>query len=536
MTPGAYRRGAHRAVEPVAARDGPVLRLRLDRPEQRNALDDAMVAALIAAFDAAGRDDSVRAIVVARAVATTSAGASTSWPATPAARPRPSAGTIQRRLPGQAHRLIPLVLSVQVPVVCAVTGWAAGIGFQLALAADFTVAAEDARFWEPFSARGFTPDSGATWLLPRLVGLPRAREHADARARALGDRGTAWGIVHRAVPPPRRPARSAELLSTLVDGPTVALGLTKWLLHAGSSATLDEQLRNEGFALELSSRSEDFREGLAAFGGSDAPLPRFGGPLMGARQRVVAGSGHRDTRRQAGPQDRRVGATPRAGELAGGGGRRGGGGDPLGARPRRLRGLVPGVRWFRSGRRHLAPRVRRARPDPRRGPGGGGRVVGLQPGPPQPARAQPGRPGPLRPRHRGPAAALPPAAGAQRGAVVPAVQRARRRVGPGLPGHPGRTGGRRLAGERAEGVEHLGPPLRVRRAAGPHGSRCPQTPGDHLLPAGPGPARGGGATAAPHRRGGRLQRGLLGPGPGPRRPAGRGGQRRVEGGQRHAVG
>ena len=78
--------------------------------------------------------------------------------------------SIQRRLPCQAHRLIPLLLSVQVPVVCAVRGWAAGIGLHLAVAADFTVAAEDARFWEPFAERGFTPDSGGTWLLPRRVG------------------------------------------------------------------------------------------------------------------------------------------------------------------------------------------------------------------------------------------------------------------------------------------------------------------------------------------------------------------------------
>ena len=61
-------------------------------------------------------------------------------------------------------------------MVCAVRGWAAGIGFQLAAAADFTVAATDSRFWEPFMERGFTPDSGATWLLPRVVGPSGARD------------------------------------------------------------------------------------------------------------------------------------------------------------------------------------------------------------------------------------------------------------------------------------------------------------------------------------------------------------------------
>ena len=83
---------------------------------------------------------------------------------------------MQRRTPLQAHRIIALLLEVQLPVVCAVRGWAAGLGCQLALAADFTVAAEDSRFWLPFVKRGFTPDSGASWLVPRLVGVARAKE------------------------------------------------------------------------------------------------------------------------------------------------------------------------------------------------------------------------------------------------------------------------------------------------------------------------------------------------------------------------
>ena len=69
--------------------------------------------------------------------------------------------------------------------MCAVHGWAAGIGFQLALAADFTVAADDARFWEPFAERGFTPDSGATWLLPRRVGDGAGPRAAAARPGRL---------------------------------------------------------------------------------------------------------------------------------------------------------------------------------------------------------------------------------------------------------------------------------------------------------------------------------------------------------------
>jgi 2-(1,2-epoxy-1,2-dihydrophenyl)acetyl-CoA isomerase len=188
---------------------------------------------------------------------------------------RPRAGSIQRRLPEQAHRLIPLLMSVQIPVVCGVQGWAAGIGFQLALAADFTIAADDARFWEPFASRGFTPDSGATWLLPRRVGPVRARELLLLGRALSGVEAAEWGLIHRSVPAAELDRELGALAIEIVSGPTVALGLTKWLLHEGSGLPLEGHLANEAFALELSSRTEDFREGLAAF--RERRDPRFEG-------------------------------------------------------------------------------------------------------------------------------------------------------------------------------------------------------------------------------------------------------------------
>ena len=84
--------------------------------------------------------------------------------------------------------------------------------------------------------------------------------------RALdGTEAAIWGLVHRSVPAPDLDAAAADVVGQLVAGPTVALGLTKWLLHAGATAPLEQHLRDEAFALELSSRSEDFREGLSAF-------------------------------------------------------------------------------------------------------------------------------------------------------------------------------------------------------------------------------------------------------------------------------
>ena len=253
-----------------------VLTLRLDRPEKRNAIDDEMMRTLVDAFDSAATDDHVRVIVLEGAGDHFCGGADIVARNTGgAAGDRPRAGAIQRRLPTQAHRLIPQVCSIQVPVVAKVRGWAAGIGFQLAIAADFTIAAGDARFWQPFAERGFTPDSGATWLLPRRVGDVRARELLLLGRALSGEDAAAWGLIHRAVAPGALDEAVDEVVTRLASGPTVALGLTKWLLHASAGISLEEHLANEAFAMELSARTEDFREGLTAFGEKRAP--RFEG-------------------------------------------------------------------------------------------------------------------------------------------------------------------------------------------------------------------------------------------------------------------
>ena len=260
-------------LDVLRADDG-VLTLRLNRPDKRNALDEVTMLALIGAVENASTDDAVRVIVLEGAGDHFCGGADIVARNT-GADPRPRVGSIQRRVPTQAHRLIPLLCSVQVPVVCKVRGWAAGIGFQLALAADFTIAADDAKFWEPFMQRGFTPDSGATWLLPRRVGDVRARELLLLGRTLTGLEAADWGAIHAAVPEAGLDGAVAEIADRLSNGPTVALGLTKWLLHAGAGAQLQAHLASEAFALELSSRTDDFREGLAAF--RDKREPRFDG-------------------------------------------------------------------------------------------------------------------------------------------------------------------------------------------------------------------------------------------------------------------
>lgn len=251
-----------------------VLTLRIQREDKRNALDQASTTRLIDLLEAAALDESLRVIHLTGAGDDFCSGSD--WVSSNGdgtSRPRPA--SLVRRLPLQSHRLIELLLTVQLPVVATVRGWAAGLGCQLALAADFAVAAEDATFWEPFVRRGFTPDTGASWLLPRLVGAARARRMLLLGEKVSGARAAEWGLVHEAVPPAELDARAESLVASLAQGPTVTLGLTKQLLLRSAEVPLARALVDESYGLELASRTADFREALAAF--KDRRDPNFTG-------------------------------------------------------------------------------------------------------------------------------------------------------------------------------------------------------------------------------------------------------------------
>jgi 2-(1,2-epoxy-1,2-dihydrophenyl)acetyl-CoA isomerase len=247
-----------------AEQHGAVLALTFDRADRRNAVNDVMLDAMIGHLAAAGIDEAVRVIRIDAEGPDFCAGSDLIANNAKSGR-KPRVGSTQRRLPNKANRLIPLMLETQVPIVAVVRGWAAGLGFHIAMAADFCVAADDARFWEPFMARGFTPDSGAAWLLPRLIGLVRTRQLLMLGEEISGATAADWGVIHAAHQADAIDCAAGELVATLAAAPTVALGLTKWLVHAGNGLDLDRHLQNEAMALELSSRSDDFKEGLAAF-------------------------------------------------------------------------------------------------------------------------------------------------------------------------------------------------------------------------------------------------------------------------------
>lgn len=256
----------------VDAADG-LLTIVIDRPDRKGAIDQVAVRAMIDVLEAAALDDSFRAVLL------TSTGddfcSGSDWVGANSGDEKPRPGNLQRRLALQAHRLIAVLTEIQLPVVASVRGWAAGMGCQIALAADFTIASEDARFWVPFTKRGFTPDSASTWLLPRLIGLARAKEMLMLGRPVEATDAAAWGMIHRAVPADELDAATEALVDELRNGPTVAFGLTKRLLHGGLESGMIAAMEHETLALELSCRTKDFREGLAAF--SERRDPRFTG-------------------------------------------------------------------------------------------------------------------------------------------------------------------------------------------------------------------------------------------------------------------
>ncbi len=258
----------------VVSADGGVLRIRIDRPERKGSLTPTAVRQIIEVLESAATDDSLRVILLSGTGDDFCTGAD--WVASNTKggdKPRP--GSLQRRTALQAHRLIAVMLETQLPIVCAVRGWAAGLGCQLALAADFTVASTKATFWLPFTSRGFTPDSGATWLLPRLIGMARAKDMLMLGREVDGALAAEWGMIHAAVADKDLESAAEDLVQRLAGSATVALGLTKRCLNSATEGGVVDAMADEALALELSSRTADFREGLAAF--KERRDPRFEG-------------------------------------------------------------------------------------------------------------------------------------------------------------------------------------------------------------------------------------------------------------------
>jgi len=172
----------------------------------------------------------------------------------------------------------PLVLALRalpMPVVAAVNGVAAGAGANIALACDLVIAARSATFVQAFCKLGLIPDSGGTWLLPRLVGTARALGLTLLGEKLPAEQAAAWGLIWRCVEDGELAAQVDALARQLAAAPTRGLARTKQAIEEGWGRTLQQQLDVErDFQGELG-RSTDYAEGVAAFAAKRAP--RFTG-------------------------------------------------------------------------------------------------------------------------------------------------------------------------------------------------------------------------------------------------------------------
>lgn len=154
---------------------------------------------------------------------------------------------------------------LNIPVVAAVNGVAAGIGCSLALACDFVVAARSAYFLEAFVNIGLVPDGGATWMLPRLVGKARAVEMMLLGERIGADKAEAWGLIHKAVDDAELMPQAMALAERLAAGPTRALGLMRQGLARALEQSYAEALATEATHQMIAGDTADAREGSLAF-------------------------------------------------------------------------------------------------------------------------------------------------------------------------------------------------------------------------------------------------------------------------------
>lgn len=247
----------------LTAQDGPVLSITLNRPDKLNAATDQMLDELIDAFKSAERDDSVRAILLTGAGRGFCAGQ--------------DLGAVQERQ-GEAGGMSfgehlrrtynPLILRMRQmpkPIIGAINGVAAGAGMSMAMACDIRLAAESASFLQAFVKIGLIPDSGSTWMLPRLVGMTRALDLMLTGRKISVQEALSYGLINQIVPDADLMATATQTAAEFAAAPTRAIGYIKRALEFAATSTLADALNNEADLQEIAGRTADHKEGIAAF-------------------------------------------------------------------------------------------------------------------------------------------------------------------------------------------------------------------------------------------------------------------------------
>jgi 2-(1,2-epoxy-1,2-dihydrophenyl)acetyl-CoA isomerase len=240
---------------------GGVARLTFNRPDRLNSFNTLMHAEVREALGRVGSSD-VRVLVITGAGRGFCAGQDLGDRAVaPGGTPADLGESVEKNYK-------PLVLalrSLQIPVIAAINGVAAGAGANIALACDLVIAARSASFVQPFSKLGLVPDSGGTWFLPRLVGHARAMGLALLGDKLPAEQAAQWGLIWRCVEDAELSAVVDGLATQLAAAPTRGLARTKQALYEGWGRTLEQQLDIERDYQRELGYTADYAEGVAAF-------------------------------------------------------------------------------------------------------------------------------------------------------------------------------------------------------------------------------------------------------------------------------
>lgn len=243
-------------------KQGDVAVLTLNHPEVMNAASLKLVHGAAQAMSFIEKPDSgFRAIVITGEGRGFCSGANLSERGDPGQQP---AG-VGHALETFYHPFLRRLRDCRMPIVTAVNGAAAGVGMSLALMGDIVVVAKSAYFLQAFTRIGLVPDGGSTWLLPRLIGLARAKELSLLAERLPAETALQWGLINRVVDDAKLMDEALALAGRLAKGPTIALATSRRLYWESPHNSYEQQLDLERRSQELAGSTEDFAEGVAAF-------------------------------------------------------------------------------------------------------------------------------------------------------------------------------------------------------------------------------------------------------------------------------
>ena len=236
--------------------------LKLNRPDSLNSFTAAMHAEVREVLEQAATDATVRAVLLTGNGRGFCAGQDLNDRSVAPGAEMPDLGD---SVDTYYNPLIRLLTGMEKPVICAVNGVAAGAGANIALACDIVIAARSASFIESFSKLGLIPDSGGTWILPRLVGMARARGLAMLGPKIKAEQAEAWGMIWQCVDDEELMPTALGLAEEMATQPTRGFAFTKQAFAASAANTLDEQLELEKELMRAAGKTHDYKEGVSAF-------------------------------------------------------------------------------------------------------------------------------------------------------------------------------------------------------------------------------------------------------------------------------